>query len=100
MKLTGLLVLLAAATSTFASPRPTPKNCDVKTMQAHIGHGHKSIIQAICSNSAEADTKDGGAKGPKVAKGSKTTTYRRKYSLFLHWFLMILTTVTRLNRGI
>jgi len=72
MQLTSLLVLLAAATSTIASPRPTPKNCDVKTMQLHIGHGHKSIVSAICNNVAEADAKGADAKKPKVAKGSKT----------------------------
>jgi hypothetical protein len=81
MQLTSLLALLAAATLAIASPRPTPKNCNVETMQAHIGHGHKSIIQAICSNAAEAGTKEVGAKGPKAAKGSKT--YRRTRSIFL-----------------
>jgi hypothetical protein len=79
MQLTSLLVFLAAATLTIASPRPTPKNCNVETMQAHIGHGHKSIIQAICSNAAEAGTKEAAAKGPRAAKGSKT--YRRMRSI-------------------
>ena len=95
MQLTSLLALLAAATLTVASPRPTPKNCDVKTMQAHIGHGHKSIVQAICSNAAEADTKEAGAKGPKAAKGSKT--YRRMRSIFLPLVFILLTIATRLN---
>jgi hypothetical protein len=70
MQLTRLVVLLAAATSTLASPRAAPKECDVKTMQLHMGHGHESIVKGLCSNYAAAAAGAPAAKAPKAAKGS------------------------------
>jgi hypothetical protein len=84
MQLTGLFALLAAATLTLATPRPSPKECDVKTMQLHAGHGHEGIIKSICSNYAAA-----GAAGdaPKAKAGKSAGKYhRRMCSTFLNFF--------------
>jgi hypothetical protein len=84
MQLTSLFVLLAAATLTLATPRPSPKECDVKTMKAHIGHGHESIVKGICSNFADAAGDAGDTKRPKVGKA--TSAYHRRMSaIFLNF---------------
>ena len=85
MQLTNLFVLLAAVSLTFAKPRPVPKECDEKTMQLHVGHGHESIVKGICSNyvaGSGAAAAPGSAKKPKTGK-TTTTYHRRMYTVCL-----------------